>query len=489
MGFDISTPESAGWWLARLVARLQNDRPDIDTLEALFRGDQPLPGYESDNDQFKAFQKMARSNYLALVVEAALERMRVTGFRAGPDDKDGDKVSWELWQKARLDADQTLVHRTMLSCRRAYVIVGPHPRVKGGVLITPEHPSQVITESYPEDRREIRAALKMFTNDIDGHVHAYLYLPDAIHHFRSPNKMTDGTALGCAMKADKAFYSATSLSGWEVLPSATNPTAPVVPVVEFANRPSMLGVAVCEFEDVIDVQNRINQTLMHRLVAEKFGAFRQMAVLNLAFDEDENGDPIAPDLPSEPGVAWLLQGENLQMWQSAQTTTADIISGVEADIRDLAAITRTPPHYLLNKIVNASGTALKSAETGLVAKVREHMTQAGESWEQVIHLAHLVAGDSKPVDELEVVWADPESRSIAEISDAVQKQKAAGVPCHQLMELLGYTPSQIARMDSDRTADAMVALLAAPDIAPAAQEPGQPPTTEAPAQPDPAVAA
>ena len=468
MPFDVTTPETPGWWLVRLVARLQAERPAIDLLDRYYRGEHPLPvSEESTSDAFNTFQKLSRSNYLALVVEAALERMRVVGFRAGPEDKAGDKASSALWQAARLDADQVLVHRTMLSLRRAYVIVGPHPRKRGKVLVTAEHPSQVITESYPEDPREVRAALKMYDDPITGLVMAYVYLPDGVYRFRSRRKATG--------RHDPTFYTASALAEWEVLPTQQNPTAPEVPVVEFANRPSITGRAVAEFEDVIDIQNRINQTLLHRLVAEKFGAFRQTAVLNLEFDEDDDGNPVAPDLPSDPGVAWLLQGENLSMWQSAQTSTKDILSGVESDIRDLAAITRTPPHYLLNSIVNASGDALKSAETGLVAKVREHTGQAGESWEQVIHLAHVIAGtpDAPDVATLETIWADPESRSLSELYDAAVKATSAGVPWRSVMEMLGKTPQEIDRMESDRMSDAMVASLMGP------QAPAESPQTPA----------
>ena len=469
MAFDVTTPESPGWWLARLVGKLQAERPEIDRLEALFRGDHPLPNANSSaSEAFKAFQRLSRSNYLALVVEAPLERMTVTGFRAGPEDRQGDETSWKLWQQARLDADQVLVHRTMLSCRRAYVIVGPHPRRPGEVLITPEHPSQVIVEHYPDDHREVRAGLKLFVDDVENRAKAYVYLPDYVYVFRSPEPITADEVNGLTPEG---------LSEWEHVTTEGNPTAPVVPVVEFANRPTLRGTALCEFEDVIDIQNRINQTLLHRLVAEKFGAFRQTAVLNLAFDEDEDGNAIAPELPADPGVAWLLQGENLSMWQSQQTSTKDILEGVSADIRDLAAITRTPPHYLLNSIVNASGDALKSAETGLVAKVREHISQAGESWEMVIHLAHLILGTGTPVDELESVWADPESRSISELHDAANKSVTSGVPWQQRMEMLGYTPQQIRRMESDRMNDALIRSMGAPPASPAqqaAQEAGSP---------------
>ncbi len=450
---DTDTPNSPGWWLVRLTKRLIARRPDIAHLQRLYDGDHDLAeASDEDSRKFREFQKLSRSNYLSLVVEAPLERLRVQGFRAGPEDKTGDEASWAIWNGSQLNANQVLAHRTALTLRRSFVIVGPHPRKHGKLLITPEHPAHVITEAYPDSPREARAALKLITDPITGLAEAWLYLPEVVMHFRSREKAPDFGLLS-------NFYNPGEIAKWTFVEQKVNPTYPEVPVVEFACRPGLLGRASCEFESAIDNQNRLNQSLLHRLVAEKFASWRQLAILNLDFEEDENGDPIAPELPSNPGVAWLLQGDNLQVFQSAQTSTSDIMKGIEADIRDIAAITRTPPHYLLNSIVNASGDALKSAETGLVAKVREHAVQFGESWELVMHLAHLLNGSNREAADLEVMWADPESRSLAALSDAANKQLTAGVPWNARMELLGYTPTEIQRMEADRVSDALVASM------------------------------
>lgn len=466
MALDIERVGSPAWWFVRLVTRLQDERKDVERLEQLYRGNHPLPeGAEGMAEAYRQFQRLCRSNYLSLVVEAPLERMRVVGFRAGgSEDEVGDDKTWEMWQSAHLDADQVMVHRTMLALRRAYVIVGPHPRKRGEVLITPEHPSQVFVEHFPDDRRTPRAAVKSFTDDVSGKARATVYLPNGIFKYESPNK-----PLGYM---DEQFYMPDNLRHWTLVDAVANPLGEI-PVVEFANRPTLLGGAIGEFEDVIDIQNRINTTLLHRLVSEKFGAFRQKAVLNLEFEEDANGDPIVPVLPNDPAMAWLLQGENLRLHEFSQNDTAQIINAVTTDIRDLAAITRTPPHYLLGGIVNSSGDALKAAETGLVAKVRERQSQAGEAWEVVMHLAHLVKGDQARANvvDMEAIWADPEARTLGELADSALKKKQIGIPFRQLAQDLGYSPQVVKRMESERVADAMLEQMLAPPPATGAQSP------------------
>ncbi len=488
MALDITTVRTPGWWLARLVTRLVTEqRPHVERHDRYLRGDHPIPELNSKDDReaFSGFLKTSRSNYVSLVVEALIERMRVVGWRGDGDDKTADDESMAEWRKARLDADQSLVHRAMAGLSLAFVMVGAHPRRKGDALVTIEDPRYVITESFRDDRREIEAAVKLWVDD-EGYIRATLFKQDFIYRFRSPNalKMIDSTRgtyetpTGLTITAGLDEYAGSQLNSFKDWVEAEEPernALGVVPIVPFANRDSVQSAPMAEFEDVIDIQNRLNTRLLHQLVAERFASWRQKVVLNYAVEErevlDEHGDPtgdmelIPPDLSASPGEVWFLDGEKVGVWESAQTDTTQLLKGVESDIRDMAAITRTPPHYLLSGIVNVDGGALKAAETGLVAKVRERLAHAGESWESVMRLIHLVKGRPERADldsTLEVVWADPESRSLADLSDAAVKQQAAGVPWRQRMELLGYTPAQIDGMEADRAQDAILASLATP---------------------------
>ena len=51
------------------------------------------------------------------------------------------------------------------------------------------------------------------------------------------------------------------------------------------------------------------------------------------------------------------------------------------------------------------------------------------------------------MDELETVWANPETRTVAQAADAAVKLYAAGVIDRRAaLEDIGYTPAQIERM-------------------------------------------
>lgn len=108
---------------------------------------------------------------------------------------------------------------------------------------------------------------------------------------------------------------------------------------------------------------------------------------------------------------------------------------------DLAAQTRTPPHYLLGQVVNASGDALKVAEAGLVSKCRRKILFYSDPWEEAMSLA--LGLDSADVESL---WANPERTSLGELVDAAVKKRTLSVPLEKIWLELGYTPDEIADM-------------------------------------------
>lgn len=467
--YNLETPFSPEWWLKRLTQKLNVERGHVDYLDRLYRGDHPLAAVpEKFRPLFRSFQRVARTNYLSLVVEAPLERMNVVGFRVG-ESETSDDATWDRWQRAHLDADQVAVHRMMLALRRGYTMVGRHPRRDGVVVITPEHPAQVITESWPEDRREVRAALKLWVDDIGGYLRANVYLP------KGEAGLTSGRVFkyrGAKNNTSELLMATTwdvlhlAFQEWELISS--EPTGlDEVPITPFENRYDPIRGARGEFEDVVDIQLRINNTIFHRLVAEQFGSFRQIAILNYMLERDEDGNPIAPELRKAPGTAWVFEptedGQAPQLFEFSQTSTADIIGAAAADVRDLASISRTPPHYLLTGMVNVTGDALKAAETGLIMKVkREHIPEASGGWEATMSKAAQLAGDATDFTGAETIWADPESRTLGELSDAAIKQQQAGVTWREVMTLLGKSPDVIDRMESERVQDALTLAMTAP---------------------------
>lgn len=465
---DAQTAGSPGWWLLRLGKQLADETPRLNTLYQYWCGDHPLPyGNKRMREAYKRLQKQARSNYTGLVAETVLERIKLLGFRTGTGGKPGttlvgatssaavadqtDQDAWQWWQANRMDANSGLVHRSAVIMSRSYVIVGKNAKT-GKPLVTGEDPRKVTHESDPTDRYNVRAAVKCWRDDVEQRDFAVLYLPDKVWYFRSAANMANDQEPWQAAKWE-LDVSNDYPEGW-----AKNEFGEV-PVVPFLCRPDLDGNSLGEFEDVTDVQDRINTVVLDRLVISAMQAYRQRWAKGIEV-EDANGNVQSMFDPGAD-LLWSTPSDTAQFGSFEAVDLTGILKATESDVTHLAAITRTPPHYLIGAMVNVSGDALAAAETGLVSKVQEREQEFGESWEAVYRLAGKVEGRELP-DDCEVIWKDPQFRTLTELAAANVQLMTAGVPWRTRMAMLGKTPTEIDRMEAERAHDAMLAQILAP---------------------------
>jgi hypothetical protein len=459
----------------RLLKELNSRRSDIDRLYSYYRGDHPLPWAPSEvRDAYLALMRMSRSNWCRLVVQAPAERLRVVGIRFSEESGDlpSDVDVWRrLWQGNRLDAESRMVHNAGMVARRGFALVWPSDDDGKPPSITPEHPSQVIVEYEPGCRRERQAALKTFVDPMSRRQFATLWTEDAVYNWTAA---ASSTGMGALLVMPSALASVK----WEpwadveegIYPEAANPLGEV-PVVEFQSHPELLGEPMGELDGgVTDIQDRINKTVLDRLVTANFASFPQKWVTGLEIPKDDDGNEIEP-FKMAVNRMFHAEDDNVKFGEFSTADLTGYTSSIEADIQHLAATTRTPPHYLLGQTgAFPSGESLKATETGLVAKVNEIRDSYTESWEDIIRLA-LKADDDPRFEDMamSMVWKDPESRSEAELNDAATKKQAVGVPWRAIMEYLGYSPTEIERMDGQRADDAangLLPALAAPPTVP-----------------------
>jgi hypothetical protein len=476
------TPGSLEWWLARLGARLDSRRERMERFEAYYAGRQPL-AFVSDTfraafgDRFREFS----SNFMSLVVDAHRERLQVQGIRIG-ENREGDEDAWRWWQANRLDSESQIAHTESLVKGLAYVLVWPDP-VSGEPEATIESALQVVVETEPGKSWKRRAALKRWLAD-DGRYRAELYLPDGIYKFRSVQSANDFSA---------ATWSQVAQWQPEEDSFVRNPLG-IIPIVPLVNRPRLTGQPMnaygrpvsgavgpdegqSEIAMVMSNQDAINKLRADGINASDLAAFRQRWLKNWQVEIDEKtGQPVEP-FKAAVDRLWILpppdpedpSGDEHQpeFGEFEQTDTASIVGQIREEIQELGAISRTPYHYLLPQSGQPpSGESLKSAETGLVAKVRDSMLHKGESWEEVFRLNYLFRGDPRGSDlGAETIWADPESRTEATHTDAMTKWKALGIPDEIIWEALGLSPRLISRVK------AMVAAMPPPPPVVAPQPP------------------
>lgn len=400
---------------------------------------------------FKTFLAESGANWCELVVNAVAERLVVEGFRFGTEG--ASDAAWEIWQASAMDADHEMVQTDALVTGQSYVLVQADEDSPAGVSITPESPMQVTVLYEPGNRRRARAGYKRFRDETETSPIEVLILPDRI----------------------VTWFPREDRTRPQIEP---NP-AGVVTLVELTPQPRTLKPPRSELHAAISFQDRINTTIFNRMVATDYGAFRQIWATGIKVAKQvaktgEGGEVTKVTRPFQVGADRLLTNENPEgrFGAFAEATLEGYLKSVEQDVNGLAAVTQTPPHYLLGTMVNLSADAIKAAEAGLVSKVRRRSLHLGEAWEQVMRLALQLVGNSAAIDSAaEVIWADFETRSLGQLVDALVKLDTLGVPREVLWEKYGATRQEIQRWHE-------LAEAEEPEPAPVPPPPPVPPQPE-----------
>lgn len=478
--------------LERLHSELRGRQAELKHSADYYDGKQPLtfasPEFSSYwGRQFASFS----DNWCQVVVDSKTERLVVRGVRIGQSD--ADEETWRVWQANSLDADSGLAFVDALAQGRSYALVWNDPDDDTTPMVTFESAHEAIVAYEPGSRRKRQAALKCWTDPVEGTEHATLYLPDSVWKFTQKGNaaaMLDRAPSAGGYVANGPTWSTRDLVG-EDNPQP-NPLG-VVPMVELPNRSRLAKDPVSEIHNVIPLQNAVNVIWSHLITASDFAAFPQRVVLGQELPREPivtNGE-IVGYKPADvtrfalDRMVWLESPEaKIGNWAAADLENYTKV--IETAVGHIAAQTRTPQHYLVGKMANLSAEALKAAETGLVSTVREKQLYLGEAIREMCRLIALVQGEDAKADELrtaQVVWKDPETRSDAELADSLGKLATMlHVPDKILWRRYGFTDDEITEMETMQAEQAQKELDMLIKTTDATAPPPPPPGTPGPPQ-------
>jgi hypothetical protein len=417
-----------------LLSIIEDDSDRLERIDNYTKGVQDEP-YMPDtaDDEYKLLAKRAISNWMPLIVGTPAQALYVDGFRpsrtkAGDDTR--SSAEWKHWQDSGLDARQLAIHRAALSYGHSFTLT---EKKKGKIVSKGLSPLR--TAALFEDA----------ANDIAPYA--------ALTITQYPSIVNGKTKRGVARLWDgKSEYKVLfeSLEGEQKI-SIVNRVShgcPECPVTRFASAVDLEGRTVGVVEPMIPLQNRINQTVFDLLVTQTYASFKvrwvtgmappmQMRMLdddgeettdpNLAVDVvprvDNNGNPVPQNINHNARRFLFAEDPDSKFGSLDESPLGGFIESIDMSIRHLAAVSQTPPHYLLGQIANLSAEALTAAETALARKVEEFRNAFGESWERVFRIAGAMDGDLEVFDDAagEVLWRDMESRSLAQSADALGK--------------------------------------------------------------------
>lgn len=438
----------------RLVGLLENElnrrRREIDRNNDYYRGKQPLKFASEEfakfhGDRYREFS----DNWVQVVADSPVERLTVTGFQAAGQER-ADRELWRTWQINGLDADSQLGFLGAVNSARSFVLVWGDPDDAENPMVTFEDAGQCIVAYEPGSRRRRRAALKRWQDGNEDF--ATLYLPDEVWKFSRPR--------GRQEKSPQMADVDEELRRWRPRELRTEPNPQdnpmgVVPMVELPNKPMLVEDPISDVSGVVAMQDAINLVWAMLFTATDYASFPQRVVLGaerpMIPKLNEAGEiigkqPVDLEKFAVERVLWIT-GKDAQIaeWQAANLAAYTGI--IEVAVGHLAAQTRTPQHYLIGKMANLSGDALLAAETGLVKRVDEKKLWYGQGLREAARLIALARGQADKAQAMRagtVLWADSESRSHAQLADALVKLKDIGFPFEWLARRYGLTPQEVA---------------------------------------------
>lgn len=420
--------------LARTMRKsLDNDRIKLDVVRRYWKGRQRLPAVipSAAPREVRTLARIARVNICPIVVDSLAQATFVEGFRAERESDNAE--AWAVWQKNKMDARQSGIHRAAFSYGTSYAVVLPGegdatPTVRG------VSPRSLVAwygddPDWPEfalERRHVAGKYRLWR----------LYDNEAIYYLR-------GTTRGKMEFIDSERHNA-----------AVTPVVRYIdeedldcedePAVGFADYSWVDTPTRGQISPLMAIQDQIDLTTFGLLTAQWYSAFRQRYVIGWLASEEDRMKAGASQLWTFEDTA---DGEGgVKVGEFGQTDLGGYIESREASMRHAAALSQTPVHELIGELINLSAEALAAAEAGHERKVNERKTLLGESHEQTLRLAGRLGGFDVP-DDAQVVWRDTSARTFAATVDGLGKLvQMLGIPPQELWERVpGATQQDVAR--------------------------------------------
>lgn len=392
-------------------------------------------------------------NLSATVVDAVVERLRVTGFDVGQQPSAGEtslaETLWTWWTANRMDAVQTEVHRAAVRDGEAFILTAWNNAKARPDFVW--HQRYVDRQSggdsfgmwmeYENDdpfgikRRAVKQWSEM-GEDNRPRMRRTVYYPERIEKY--------------AFDGEWRPWVDADGEEWP-LPWVTRSGAPLgIPVAHFRNPGTR-----SELVDVIPLQDALNKAWLDILAASDSTAFRMLVVLGFVPTTDgrEPADDGSNLLQIAPGqmLATRKKPSEVEVSSIEPSSLDPLLQVEERLVQRVAQVSDTPlSRFQFSGQVAAEGT-LRQQETPLLAKIEQRQVLFGNAWEDMADQARRQAVTFGAVDldletAINTVWAPAAVRDQKMEIEAATAKRALGVPEAQLWSELGYDAAQIAEM-------------------------------------------
>ncbi len=414
-------------------------------------------------DKFRnAFGTLFREfalNLCPAVCEAVRDKLRVVGFgidnvgtQAASLPVSGEQAARlrsdisRIWHANRMRISAGEVHKEVLICGDAYMIVWPD--ASGNAVMYPNRAASVTVTYDDEQPGKIVRAAKCWRGG-DKRIRLNLFYPDRIEKYIS-KETSEGSLVEAAEFVpflQSARFSVSSATGEGQAEACTlsNPYG-VVPVFHFANNAGIGAFGRSELDAAIPIQDGLNKSMLDMLVAMEYSAFRQRWAAGIEVEIDNDGK-VVPPFTAGVDHLWISQNADATFGDFATANLEQFLKVKDSFRGDIASVTGTPLHYFMQSQTRniSSGEALRKAETRFIAKVRDRQESFGQIWADAMQFALTIEGKGSNV-QLITDWEDPAPMSDKEFLENILLKKQIGLPVEQALIEAGYGEADVKGM-------------------------------------------
>ena len=459
-----------------LLYTYDRDKPILEKLDRYHQGNHDSPYVPRHaNEEYRRVSNRCYTNFIRQAVAIPTQTLFVDGFRAaqGGAERPSDIAEgseWEAWQRSRMDMIQSAIYSGAFVFGYALVEAYRDPKTKRVKMrgISALKSSAIFDD--PANDISPRAAIEVLSEPVEvpqSNGHTAVTPGQAYVWGETHKEMIEigikNPGTGSKAKTFRRIWSARH-------------GAKECPITRFAASMDLEGRCVGIVEPLIQLQDRINQSVLDLLVAQLYTAFQVRTATGMSgvvkqrpiFEKDEAGNIIYDEDTGQPVVLEfvdVIDSNGQPVMANPQLNAATMLISEEPDakfgvlpgapldgfidsinmsVKHFATLSATPPHYMMGSITNISADALQAAEMALKRKIDLFKIMFGECWERAINVAMQFEGYEYDDIQLETLWRDMEGQSFARMADALLKLKELNVPAEGLWTRIpGITANEL----------------------------------------------
>ncbi|WP_449408009.1 phage portal protein [Microbacterium maritypicum] len=419
----------------RLARLLSAQKKPLEKNDNYFEGEQPLRFIAPILEKELGYRLSPIVINLALFATDVYEhRLDIEGFRlrsSSQADNDLDSA-WQINDGPFLSQQ---LHRESLALGRGYATVGPGETSSDSPILTIESPFDAIHQDDPRTKR-VQHGIKRWTDSDKTRWMTFHHQNGWVTWYRKGSEWIQDAH-------DDNEYNLCSL-----VPLMNDPR--ILGRVRPNKSDQRLGRSV--FHPIISPLDSLNKIASDMMVSAEFHALPRRWATGLDekdFVDEQTGQAL-DTFSMIAGRMWGTAKDKAKFGQFQEANLENFHNTIKLLMQVIHMQLGIPGTYLLFQGDNPpSADAIRASEAQLVKRAERKQTVLGAKWEQVQRLMLLNMGDreaSERPEQIETIWRDPSTPTIAQKADAIVKLVGAKdstgrsiVPIEQARKDLGYT--------------------------------------------------